>query len=213
MNVKLLCNPRPDLDVDGLEATWIELLLPKTKGILLCAIYRPPNDSSFLPKFESALSMVEPGKEWYIMGDLNIDVLKRGSSLFTGYMEILSLFGCEQVITEPTRMTPGSSSLIDHVISNVSDLIQESGVICAGLSDHFVTYCTRNLPKEVLMSSNTKKIRMMRSYSKQSFLNELFKIDWSSILSSADVNFCLNEFSRLFLLGIRQGGSFERNTS
>ena len=58
------------------------------------------------------------------------------------------------------------------------------------------------------MSSNTKKIRMMRSYSKQSFLNELFKIDWSSILSSADVNFCLTKFSRLFCMALDKVAPF-----
>ena len=47
-------NPRPDLTVDGIEGLWIELLLPRSQGILLCCTYRPPNDSSFIHKFESA---------------------------------------------------------------------------------------------------------------------------------------------------------------
>ena len=38
----------------------------------------------------------------------------------------------------------------------------------------------------------------MKSYSKVSFIMELSKIDWSSVLSSANVNYCVAEFSRLF---------------
>ena len=41
-------NPRPDLSVDLLEALWIEILLPRTKGILVGVFYRPPSDAEFL---------------------------------------------------------------------------------------------------------------------------------------------------------------------
>ena len=66
-------NLRPDLAVDGLEAVWIELLFPRTKGILVCTMYRPPMDSSFLSKMESSLSKIDPGTEFHILGDFNID--------------------------------------------------------------------------------------------------------------------------------------------
>ena len=35
-------NPRADLQTDGVESLWIELLLPKTKPIVIGTIYRPP---------------------------------------------------------------------------------------------------------------------------------------------------------------------------
>ena len=38
----------------------------------------------------------------------------------------------------------------------------------------------------------------MKFYSKHSFLNELSRLNWSSILSSSDVNYCVLEFARLF---------------
>ena len=43
-------NPRPDLSVGQLEAVWIKLLLPRMKGILVCACYRPPNDNEFISR-------------------------------------------------------------------------------------------------------------------------------------------------------------------
>ena len=71
-------NPRPDHEIDGLEAVWVKLLFPQSKGILVSSIYRPPNDSSFLPKMESK---IDPGTEFYVLGDLNIDVSQPNSSL------------------------------------------------------------------------------------------------------------------------------------
>ena len=191
-------NPRPDLAVDGLEAIWVELLLPRTKGILICSLYRPPNDSSFLSKLELSLSKIVPGTEFYVMGDLNIDMYLSRSPLLAKYQEILNFHGCDQLITEPTRITPTTSSLIDHIFTNVSELVSESGVILNGFSDHLITFCSRSCTKDVFSGSNTRFVRCYKSYSKFSFLAELRKIDWSSILTSTDVNYCLSEFNRLF---------------
>ena len=67
-------NTRPDLNVDGLEAVWVELLLPRSKGILVSAMYKPPNDADFLSKLDSTLSKIDPGSEMYVLGDMNIDI-------------------------------------------------------------------------------------------------------------------------------------------
>ena len=48
----------------------------------------------------------------------------------------------------------------------------------------------------------TQKVRSFKSYSKQFLFSELKKIDWNCILSSADVNFCLAEFTRLFKVAL-----------
>ena len=63
----------PTFAANGLEANWVELPLPKSKGILVCVVYRPPNDGGFLQKLETSLSGIDPGTEVYILGDLNID--------------------------------------------------------------------------------------------------------------------------------------------
>ena len=159
-------NPRPDLAVDGLEATWIELLLPHSKGILICSVYRPPNDNAFLPKFELSLSKILPGTEFYVLGDVNIDYYQGRSPLLARYKEIIDFFGCDQLVTEPTRITPTSSSLIDHILTNVSDMIVESGVILNGFSDHLITYCSRRCSKDVAFGSNIRMMRSFKNYSK-----------------------------------------------
>ena len=37
----LAFNPRPELSTDQLETLWIEIILPKTKPVLVCVCYRP----------------------------------------------------------------------------------------------------------------------------------------------------------------------------
>ena len=44
----LAFNPPDDLLHDELEATWIEILLPKTKPILCGVVYRPLNSVTFM---------------------------------------------------------------------------------------------------------------------------------------------------------------------
>ena len=145
------------------------------------------SDGGFLSKFELSLSKIAPGTKFHILGDVNIDYLQRCSPLLSKYKELLDFFGCTQLITEPTRITPTSSSLIDHVITNVSDLIVESGVLLNGFSDHLIIFSSRHGGKDTCSGSNVRLVRSFKMYSKFSFLVELRKIDWSAILSSDDV--------------------------
>ena len=114
-------NPRPDLSVH-LEALWVEILLPETKGILVGVVYRPPNDGEFLSKLEQSLAKIDPGKEVFIFGDMNIDLGQSTNSLVSRYKGILDLFGLKQLVSEPTRITQNSSTIIDHVLVKLSIL-------------------------------------------------------------------------------------------
>ena len=52
-------NVRNNLDVDILEAIWIELFLKKTKPIVVGCVYRPPKKLNFLEEFKGVLSKIE----------------------------------------------------------------------------------------------------------------------------------------------------------
>lgn len=195
-------NPRPDLVVDGLEATWVELLLPKTKGILICAIYRPPADSTFVPRLEESLSRIGIGTEFYILGDINIDFTQDNSPLFKSYKGTLDFFNCSQLIAQPTRITPTTSTVLDHVITNMGDKVKESGVVDVGFSDHLITYCVRGQTKNISHGPNVKKVRSFKNYSAEKLNEELRGTNWLDILISTDVNYCLDQFVRLFNLAV-----------
>ena len=49
---------------------------------------------------------------------------------------ILDIFDCRQLITEPTRITLDSQTLIDLCITNPADKITASGAFSLGVNDH-----------------------------------------------------------------------------
>ena len=65
-----------------------------------------------------------------------------------------------------------------------------------------ITFCSRQFIKEFVSDGNVRFVRCFKSYSKASFLNVLRNVDWTSVLTSVDVDFCLMEFNRLFQLAI-----------
>ena len=68
---------RQDLEVEDLEASWIEIKSKGSRPFLLCNVYRPPEVclEQWTHWFESVLRKVNVDRnEVIIMGDVNIDL-------------------------------------------------------------------------------------------------------------------------------------------
>ena len=74
---------RGDFNHESLEATWFELLMPKSKPIMIDIVYRSPDQNNFVENFEEVLSKIRLDIEVLILGDFNICVKKRTHSLYT----------------------------------------------------------------------------------------------------------------------------------
>ena len=55
----------------------------------------------------------------------------------------MDIYGVEQLISEPTRITSRSSTLIDLCLTNTPSNIVKSGVIHLSISDHSLVYLIR----------------------------------------------------------------------
>ena len=71
---------RSDLEID--ESVWIEIFLPKSKGLLFGTFYRPPSESVSQPDldymdrlYNSLDYATAEGKEIIVNGDFNCDYL------------------------------------------------------------------------------------------------------------------------------------------
>ena len=53
-------------------------------------------------------------------------------------------FPLTQLITEPTRTTDNTKTLIDHAVTNRPSQILDSGVIPCGIGDHDIIFVLRN---------------------------------------------------------------------
>lgn len=187
-----------DLKIEGMESIWIEILLPKTKGIIVGTCYRPPKQSDFLNFLEQSLNKLNPECEQIILGDFNICCKSNTSSLYKPYKNILEMFNLKQLIKEPTRITSTSSTIIDHIICNNEEKICQSGVIPIGLSDHLITFCTRKSQKESVNKQNIVRIRSTKKYSKEVFIEKLATVDWSQLYLCRNVQEAWEKFRSLF---------------
>jgi len=56
---------------------------------------------------------------------------------------MFDIYGLTQLLTEPTRVTLLSKTLIDLCITNSPEKVSNSGVIHHGISDHSLVFMTR----------------------------------------------------------------------
>ena len=146
---------RDDLEIDGVEGLWLELFLPKSRGILIGTLYRPPNssrfnDKEFISKFEIMLdTATADGKEIILLGDFNYDFLRStpGSDACSikRLKLLFRLLNFRQCIVDATRIAQRSASLLDIVVTNTPKNFSCTGVISTGLSDHELVYCVRKI--------------------------------------------------------------------
>lgn len=91
---------------------------------------------NFFFNFWHQLEFVANNKLNIILGGyLNINFLSVASSK-KEFQLLLSVNGCMNVISQPTRMTPGSATLIDLFVTYFDESSVRSGVIASGISDY-----------------------------------------------------------------------------
>ena len=97
--------------------------------------YRPPNAlSKWIDHFEEELSIARATDLAYIaMVDFNIDL---HTCTNTKWLHMIQLSVLNQLITESTRITPTTSTLIDHVYTAAQANVSESFVSDLPISDH-----------------------------------------------------------------------------
>ena len=95
------------------------------------------------------------------------------SNLRRRLLEFQTTFDLDQLIVEPTRITPTSRTIIDLILVSDPAKISQSGVIEIGVSDHFLTYCTRKITKVLYHKHNNVKIRSLKNYNRETFEQRL----------------------------------------
>ena len=103
----------------NIEALWSEFIPPKSKKILFGSLYRPSNSdaSVFSKETESMLTNHSTDdKETILSRDFNFDISLNSSGLqprAKNFSRMTRVFHLKQIITEYTRITEHSRTLID----------------------------------------------------------------------------------------------------
>ncbi|MCG8046087.1 MAG: reverse transcriptase family protein, partial [Candidatus Thiodiazotropha taylori] len=127
MRNTLSCKRRKDLEINGLEAVWIEIVI-RSKKVLIGGIYRPPNSNN--DYFNLLLESIDRAhstntQDIVITGDFNFNMLADSNNKMK---DLLQQFSLTQLIDEPTHFTEQSASLIDLIIVRNSNNVLSSGV-------------------------------------------------------------------------------------
>ena len=100
-------------------------------------------------------------------------------------VESYDTFGLQQLISEPTRETASSSTIIDHIATNDPRNVVESGVQQTCISDHYVVYVVRKYFGSLKPQHKMITTRQMKNFDEELFLGDLASVDWRSIVSDS----------------------------
>lgn len=140
---------RPRLDLSFSPTTthmfdsiFTEILIPNHTGIILGLIYHTPSYSSITEltnKVNLILSSaMKEKKDIIITGDLNIDLLKCNSHSDTSsFVDMMITNDLIPLITLPTCVTNRSSTLIDHIYSNIAHNKALPGTLLTHITSFF----------------------------------------------------------------------------
>lgn len=146
IKANLLCDIVHEFTVinDAYEAICVV-----TNKVAVLLLYRPPQSKveTFFEFVESSLEFAALNKcNVIIFGDLNIDLLAT-SNVKTNLIEIMSSYGCENVVNQSARVTKQSTTLLDVCFTSFHPENIVSGVFSLGLSDHLPSFCSVRLKK------------------------------------------------------------------
>ena len=188
---------RTDLQKNGIETCWIEIIRPNTKSLFIFSVYRPP-DANFIENLNNAISIIQENAEMILLGDFNVDY-KRRSTAKSRLQTLARTFSFEQLITSATRITDTNESIIDLIFVNNIHRIVASGVIPLDISDHSLIFCV--IKAGIAKSGgNYREInyRCYKHYNKTDFNRDLENVDWSFLDSISDVNDTVNTWCKNF---------------
>ena len=194
-------NVRNDLEHKHLESIWVDLILPKSKPILIGTCYRPPDQRDFYSFLQESCDTISIEQECIVLGDFNTDVSSKSvkNHLMKSLKSLCYTLNLKQIIEQNTRITSSSKSTIDLIFVSDKGNISQSGVLNSCISDHQAIYCTRKSTKDFVGKHSTIKIRSMKNYSKDAYNEKLSKADWFSVLNCDDVDSAWGKFKKIFL--------------
>ena len=110
-----------------------------------------------------------------MMGDVNANVLSKPLDNDTKHMKnIYDSNNLTQLITEPTRTTDNTKTLIDHAVTNKPSQILDSGVIPCGISDDDIIYVLRNSRlAKIKKEPRVVNVRNFKRFRASDFVREL----------------------------------------
>ena len=193
---------REDLNNLLLEILSIEIRKPNSKPFVVTSWYRPPNSSpNLFPHLDALLGRLDSEHvEHYFIGDMNCDLLSSDNIHARALLSITEMYGLKQLIDEPTRITPSTSTLIDLIFTSHQDNVICSGVSHVGISDHSLVYVYRKISIPAPSKGiNLINYRQFKHFNSTNFRNDILAQPWDDIKTFYDPNDMWKKWKDLFI--------------
>ena len=119
----LTCRRRPDLEIRGLEAVWIEIKT-NSKKVLKGGFHRLPNSNiQYFNHINESRDRAYNTNiaDVIILGNFNSNMLHNNNNKMK---ELIQIYNMKQLISDPPHFTENSSSLIDLIlVCNSSNIL------------------------------------------------------------------------------------------
>jgi hypothetical protein len=199
----LVSKRRMDLHIDRLELAWVEVRIPNHK-MLLGVCYRQPDTKgtygeNFWGKLQTSLELARATgiPNIIITGDLNADPQtdRRAKTSLDFFLNTNHL---TQHITEPTRVTPTRSSILDLIITNYPRLVTSTTVVPPV---HTNDHCTITGVLKFVVNRPKAYTRTMWDYrgaNFDAFRTELNTVNWEECFESGDIDTMVENWTTKF---------------
>ena len=137
-------------------------------------------------------------KELFLLGDFNKKLLNEETDRHWG--NFTTSLGLSQLVSEVTRVTKDSATLIDHIYTNYEGNVQCVNVKKLCLSDHYAVFCNRKCISVV--SKNLHQVinyRSFKYFDEAEFLIDLSCVPWEIIQNFDTVDDMVSVWNYLFL--------------
>ena len=121
------------LKTEKYEELWLNVKLDFKSYFVIGTLYKHPGSNAlvFCEKLNATLSNLnKTNKKFLILGDLNLNTTGCNQHPHAkDYLNILSCNAAFSLITKPTRITSTSSTLLDHIITNITQNTLVPGIL------------------------------------------------------------------------------------
>jgi hypothetical protein len=198
---------RQDFEHASIECLWLEFKHnTSSPSVYVCFLYRNPSATvEWLEHFSEMLDNIYKCKtqaDILLLGDFNIDLSVPQSRWTT----LIKSAGLTQHISQPTRVTNKSSTVIDHIYSNNPQCITAASISDLSISDHSPIYCfkTTKMPQVRSGVHNVISFRSFKNFDINLFLFDLSQADFQSVYNFSDPEEALNSWYNVFLGVVNQ---------
>ena len=208
LNHNLDYKHRIDLSLsnDIFKVITVEVNCKARRNILLSSMYRAPDTdvTIFNEELDKFLSIaIVPNKALILCGDFNLDLLKiEERIMINDYFDVLMSHQMLPTVTRPTRVTEFTATLIDNFFVNSMPDSYHTSILYDDLSDHFPILIHINMTATVVCPPSTITKRLYNNKNNSTFIYELSKINWNTIIDDCqegiDTNLIYDNFLSIF---------------